>query len=236
MISHQHKMVFIHVPKAAGQSIENLFLRELGLEWEDRLPLLLGPNSCKNIGPPVLAHLLAREYYEKHFISREVFDSYERFSVVRNPFTRVVSIYTYLRIPTGFEYFVTEFLPKKLWSDSVYFVRPQVDYLYDADGYMLVDNIFRFEQLDSMLEWLRGKLGQPDLKLPHINKSSRQLGLDEIARAALRYGKVEPNSYRRDKALAANRDYNTLFANPQIRETVETLYREDLDAFGYDLP
>ena len=41
MLSHQHKTIFIHVPKTAGQSIETLFLDDLGLKWDQRGSLLL---------------------------------------------------------------------------------------------------------------------------------------------------------------------------------------------------
>ena len=31
MISHEHKTVFIHIPKCGGQSVETCFLDDLGL-------------------------------------------------------------------------------------------------------------------------------------------------------------------------------------------------------------
>jgi len=236
MISHEHGMIFFHIPKAAGQSVENLFLKDLGLAWNDRLPLLLGPNSCNSIGPPVLAHLLGREYYEHHYISRALFESYSRFAVVRNPYTRVVSTYSYLKLPFGFDHFVTELLPNKLWTEWPYFVRPQVDYLRDADGGPLTENIFRFERLGELTEWLRGVLGNPNLELTHVNKSPRGLSLGEVARSAMRYGRVELRQYRRDKVLAETKDYRALFANQRTRDVVETLYKDDLETFGYGFP
>lgn len=62
MISHEHKTVFIHVPKVAGQSVELAFLRQLGMTWEERAPLVLRHNPDPAKGPERLAHLLAREY------------------------------------------------------------------------------------------------------------------------------------------------------------------------------
>ena len=62
MLTHQHKTVFVHIPKNAGQSIETVFLDVLGLTWESRAPLLLRPNDIPELGPRRLAHLAASEY------------------------------------------------------------------------------------------------------------------------------------------------------------------------------
>lgn len=62
MISRAHKTIFLHIPKAAGQSIEMAFLRDLGLDWSTREQVLLRPNDDPAAGPERLAHLFAREY------------------------------------------------------------------------------------------------------------------------------------------------------------------------------
>ena len=51
MLSHQHKKIFIHMPKTAGQSIETLFLDDLGLKWDQRGSLLLSRNTNRTLGP-----------------------------------------------------------------------------------------------------------------------------------------------------------------------------------------
>ena len=33
MISFPHKTIFIHIPKCAGQSVEETFLNDIGLDW-----------------------------------------------------------------------------------------------------------------------------------------------------------------------------------------------------------
>ena len=52
MISHNHEYVFVHIPKCGGQSIEHVFLNDLGLEWHNRSPLLLRPNDNLEIDSP----------------------------------------------------------------------------------------------------------------------------------------------------------------------------------------
>ena len=59
MISIKHKTIFIHIPKCAGQSIEYLFLKDLGINWDQRINLLLRSKKFNERGPERLAHLYA---------------------------------------------------------------------------------------------------------------------------------------------------------------------------------
>ena len=68
MISHKHKCIFIHIPKCAGTSVEVNFSNKHS-------------NHC-----PVA--VFARKYPRK-------FKNYFKFSFVRNPFDRLVSVYAY---------------------------------------------------------------------------------------------------------------------------------------------
>ena len=95
MICHDFRTIFVHVPKTAGQSVEMVFLNKLNLTWEQRAPLLLRPNSDPAKGPPRLAHLYASEYVSCGHISDEDFARYFKFSVVRNPWARAVSVYKF---------------------------------------------------------------------------------------------------------------------------------------------
>lgn len=171
MISHRHKCIFVHVPKAAGQSIEHMFLSEHGLTWETRAPLLLGHNQDPALGPPRLAHLTAADYTRCGHIPAEDFAAYFKFAVVRNPWDRAVSLYNYMKPGTDFSTFVHRGLGGKLMRRARWFLRPQVEFLQDGKGALLVDAVLRFETLAEEIEPLRQRLGI-GAALPHENKSA----------------------------------------------------------------
>lgn len=189
MISHFHRTVFVHIPKCGGQSIEAAFLSDLGLSWELRAPLLLRPNDNPRLGPPRLAHLLAREYARYHYLSDELFESYYTFAVLRDPAARAVSLFNYLKVmdarqkPLSFDVFLHEWLPRQLElrsastvqqynpASSFYFVRPQVDFVTDGKGKLLVKEVFLLEQIGSSFARIKQKAAlRSDLE--HRNKST----------------------------------------------------------------
>jgi hypothetical protein len=79
VISHQRKLLFIHIPKCAGESIT---------EW------LLAPQNCGTL-------FLRKHdrYADAEQVMGGELNGYLTFSVVRNPFEQVLSFYEHLRKP-----------------------------------------------------------------------------------------------------------------------------------------
>ena len=189
MISHFHRAVFVHIPKCGGQSIEAAFLSDLGLTWELRAPLLLRPNDDPRLGPPRLAHLLARDYARYHYLSEDLFQSYYSFSVLRDPVARVISLFNYLRIsdseqkPLSFDMFLHRWLTRQLEfgsaddvqrnapTSSFYFVRPQVDFITDVDGRVLVRDLFFLDQIGDSFAIIKERANLRG-ELQHRNRST----------------------------------------------------------------
>jgi hypothetical protein len=87
------------VPKCAGQSIERMFLKDLGLTWESHAPLLLlRPKSREEQGPQRLSHLFANEYVKFGYINASRFNDYFKFTVIRDPIDRILSELNYRQI------------------------------------------------------------------------------------------------------------------------------------------
>lgn len=186
MISHSHKTVFVHIPKCGGQSIESAFLADLGLSWKERAPLLLRPNDQPSLGPPRLAHLLARDYVACHYLSQELFDAYFTFALVRSPFSRVLSFYHYLNPRQTLSAFVHRTLTRAFDTPDdpdarYYFLRPQVDFIIDAQGTPILDKVFRLEDLATAEPEIGAQTGLR-APIPHANRSTPRATLADLTR------------------------------------------------------
>jgi hypothetical protein len=177
MISHRYQCVYVHVPKAGGQSIENVFVDLHGLTWETRAPLLLRPCSDRRFGPRFLAHLTAREYVSCGHLSATDFDAYFTFAAVRNPWDRVLSTYRYLN-PEGVSFadWTRSTLVHKI-EQGHFFFKSQAEYVTDDDGVVLVDEILRLEDFPHAFDSVRRRLGLGGEGLPKVNVSKKHAGL-----------------------------------------------------------
>lgn len=157
-------IIFVHVPKCAGTSIEASLIAACGAGGQPREALLLGKNLKPWKGPPGLGHLRARDYVSKGHLPQSEWDRCFKFAFVRHPLARLVSVYNY-RAPSRrarlsgvekwtFRQFVLDYFPK--WfeenylngHDSVTHVRPMWHMLYDEAGSeLLVDFVGKLENL-----------------------------------------------------------------------------------------
>ena len=177
MISHQHKCIFIHIPKNAGQSIEHVFLKWAGLTWKTRAPLLLRPNSDPAQGPPRLAHLKASEYVRCGHLEPQQFASFLEILVCEKPVgNSMASFYKYLGSPERqtFKEFITGQFQSEFWPAKYWFVGPRSEYIYDSHDRLMVDYLGKFETLQADFNSVCEKLGVPHTPVPapsSINRS-----------------------------------------------------------------
>ncbi len=167
MISHEHALVFVHVPRTGGTSIERAFGAE---EYEGK-------------------HRTARELRDALGTSR--WNRYFKFSVVRNPWARAVSYYRWRgqrgkeALGRSFDQWIELVLrpdftpdpggdrrPQVALSDFRRAVGTQLDMVADADGTLLVDAIVRFERLQTEFDAICGRAGLEQRELPQVNQLS----------------------------------------------------------------
>lgn len=229
MISRKHKTLFVHIPKVAGQSIETIFLKDLGLSWENRGELLLRKKEANEQGPERLAHLTAREYLEYDYIDRQTFDAYFKFSFVRDPYARMISVYNYLGYGKiiSFSSFMDKVVKKELEKKN-FFYGPQYDYLYDETGNLMVDYVGKLESLVEDMQLVLQKAGLEGHEIPHVNKSEkgRKRGLSALFKNPGLWLVFKPGlffSSNRKKALSETE-----------KERVYQLYNKDFEHFGYE--
>ncbi len=203
------RCIFVHIPKNAGISIERFFLEYLGLGRESRPAFLCRPNEDPALGPPRLAHLKAYEYISCGHVSRQLFDDYVKFAVVRNPWDRMISLYHYFgeARKSDFTDFLFNRFYNKLWQEKYWFTCPQKDFIYDDSGELLVDFVVRFENLQDDFNRVCDRLGVPKKPLPHMNSSRNQ----------------------RELKMKPYQDYY----NSETRYWVTELFKADIEQFGY---
>lgn len=232
VICHQYRCVFVHIPKCAGQSVEHIFLKAVGLTWATRAPLLMRHNKRPELGPPRLAHLTASQYVTCKHMTPQQFARYFKFAIVRNPWDRMVSFYKYLGAHKGldFKQFLMGDFLHQLWNNKYWFVRPQVEYIYDDNDSCLVDYIGRFELLSVAMEHVAKRVGLQNASVPHVNRSSGNPRSNDSDKAR-KHEDAAAGYLKQEKS--AKDDYRAYYDNESIHRVVE-LYRCDIEMFGYE--
>jgi len=192
MIDHRFKCIFIHIPRTGGSSIEKFFN---------------GKNSrTENLNTKHMLASTAKKLYADYW------DDYFKFSFVRNPWDRMVSMAKYPEFYgctiNNESINVSEYLKKfpnieiderslsanytgKSLSNSVYLN------LLDEP----LDFIGKFENLKQDIQFICDKIRTPFRKFPHKNQSAHK--------------------------------HYTSYYNDETRQVVAEKYAQDIEYFGY---
>lgn len=209
MISHKYKCIFVHIPKTAGTSIENLIWPEVEERTEELLWMGFIDKYHNKYQTGGLQHLTCSQIKEE--IGEELYSSYFKFAVVRNPWGKAVSQYRYM---IEKQKYLRKFIGMNRWTSFSKYLKliqkkehvqwmKQVDFLFDSNGNQGVDEIIRFEDLTAQFERIARRLKINQTQLPHSNKSK------------------------------GNGRHYSFFYNQDTVKMIEEMYREDIEAFGY---
>jgi len=154
----------------------------------------------------VHGHSTLRQVMEN--LSEDLWGSYFKFAIVRNPYDRFVYVFAFLnrRNPSyvGNETaFMMRAMQRHRFRQRV-LVRPQVEMLIDddgRDGRLGLDYIGRYETLEDSLAEACRLAGLPKLNLPRVNASRHA-------------------------------DYKTYYQS-ELLNTVTSFYSRDFDLLGY---
>lgn len=200
-ISYKYRTIFVHIPTTAGNSIYKV----LDISNEYNTWSLITMDRII----PTHQHLMPIQIQK--MIPKDIWNTFYKFTIVRNPYDRIVSDYRYLQecsvrekydIKT-FENFinlVNRIVTTDAYTENVYFdhFRPQSHYFKNVK----YDYIGRFENLDLDIQNISRAIGAKEI-LPWINKSR-----------------------------SSDDDYRSYF-NENIKGIVDRLYASDLEMFGY---
>jgi hypothetical protein len=165
MINHQRKLLFIHIARTGGTSIETALA---GQDWWAIQP------TTKH-----LSAKQARDYY-----GEEIWNSYTKFSVIRNPWDRIVSMWA-----TGWWHKDNSHQDVSLF-DFIRSLKPHDHERYNTLLYNEIlnedlDFILSFERLQVEFDAMLRAIGEQTIFLPHcqsrIRKPYREL-FDEMTK------------------------------------------------------
>jgi hypothetical protein len=214
-ICHNKKLIFIHIPKTGGTSVEkSIGTTSLENLYSERRCLYSAPeilekfesteqNKIKFITPQ---HLTASQL--KTVVGDKLFASYQKFTIVRNPFDRLVSEYRYVISDNGnmhqklfrnlsFNEFVNKSLSLPNFARYAVFdnhLTPQVEFI-DPLRASKKFKIFKYEEIENVFEWLN----------------------------------VEPLWLRKSNNRKPWEEYYTT----ELKELVYNFYKEDFKKFDY---
>lgn len=208
----QANIVFIWIPKTAGTAVFRGLRTAVGMKKLKFAKDFIGFN---NRGAVSFGHVSYLDLRATGIVRTEFHNSAFKFCVVRNPYNRVVSIYNYFRQynridkAMEFESFLdalrTSMPPVGLYHYAgLSQANPQITWMLDDKGELLVDAIYRVEDLQDLVNDFRSRFGI-DLNLNSVhNASMAAISLEEV------------------------------IANSAAREKIEILYDRDFAALGYD--
>ena len=181
MISYDKKCIFIHIPKCGGTSIEDVIWPHPEDRTEANLWMGFISKYRNKYQTGGLQHLLACQIREE--VGIDVFESFYKFAIVRNPWDRAVSQYSYMQTRPDLMDFIgmqpeTEFKHYLQLIQEKQHVQwmSQIDFLLDHDGTLLVDRLCRLEKLETDLTDIFDILGLciESNKIIHANRSKRK--------------------------------------------------------------
>lgn len=204
IVSHQHRFIFVPMPKTGTHSVRQALrvhlgpadLEQVGLFVQKRFPFA-------DIAALRHGHLSVRQV--RPYIGDAAADSYVKFTFVRNPFDRFVSYCAFMTRETG----AFDRDPRGTMQRILFEVRPlqhihfqpQYTLLTDDAGALEMDEIGRVETMQASYDAVCARIGIPSASLGRVNASRRG-------------------------------DYRQYYDDALV-EGVAALYRRDLDLFGY---
>ena len=204
IVSHQHRFIFVAVPKTGTHSVRQALREHLGPEDIEQVGLFVNKSfPWQELARIRHGHLSIEQL--RPFLGSERVDAYFKFAFVRNPFDRFVSYCAFMtRQNNAFAMNPRGVMRQVLFElrplDHVHF-QPQFSLLSNESGELITDYVGRVEQLQQCYDHVCERIGLPGSRLAHVNRSRR-------------------GDYRQ-------------YYDAELRQEVAKLYRRDLELFDY---
>lgn len=219
-----HRLLVIAVPKtgstATHEALERALSRRMphGQEWD--------------------YHATALEV--RTSVGEETWSRYTTAAFVRDPWSRFVSGYKHYTSGEveSFASFCRAFEAGD-FAERIHF-RPQVHFVCDEEGALMVDELGRYETLEADLHSLGRRVGLdiPSMRwlgvtsrLPYLSEV-RHLPLKATVKNVLRYARARIQDRLRPRV--ASETWRAYYREPDARDLVRRVYADDFETLGYD--
>jgi hypothetical protein len=195
IVCHEYRYIFLKSRKTAGTSVEIALAKFCGprdvitriSRKDERTRRGLGYRGAQNFWIPITDYTGADwrklltsgqpAFLRNHLpaevvrgrIGAEVWDSYYKISIERNPWDKAISLYYWFTRTMPERPSLLEFLNMPQFQNAL------SNYaIYSIDGAVAADHVIRYENLDAEIEQLAARLKLPGkLDLPHAKASVR---------------------------------------------------------------
>ena len=157
-ISHQLKMIFIHVHRTGGTALTDVLRQNLGGDFD----ILTQHSNVKTLVPGFL----------------EKYEGYYTFGFTRNPWSRILSWYSLIHLNDQKSLAeerkrLEEFIEWDAAADftTQFFHYNSLDYFSNKKGELKVDKIFQYENFESEVGILFNQLNLPLTEVPIRNET-----------------------------------------------------------------
>jgi hypothetical protein len=205
-------------------------LDDLNLAWRDRIGLAMTQNNKESSTKSSLAHFKMSQYLDFKLITPSMYDEYYKFSIIRHPYNRAFSLYKFLgfSLLIDFEDFVLNYLAISLWKKDYWIVEPQVEFVYDDAGILLVDYLYQIEDLSMRFSELREKANLKCSALPEVNRSNNSKVPYKRSKAIR---KNYPELTKVNHSLSSTKIVDNV--NQRILDKLNSLYQRDFEVLPY---
>jgi hypothetical protein len=240
ILNRTYHFLFVHVPKTAGIAVSRDLSRFTSAD-DIQVCETIEPLSRDYVGTYRLyQHSTAAEI--EAAIGKEQFDRLYKFAFVRNPYARGYSLFRFLkynfrRWPNSgimdtfdtFDQFIASDFFQTPGPDRIF--KPQVFWLTDDEGSLMVDRIARMEELESELRDIYAAIGLPPVeKVRPVNVSGPRGSLSNLIASLPVAAKVQRILAR---PQIERTDLSQIYASDDTRRIVARRYARDFEMFNY---
>ena len=240
MYLRDNKILFIHLPRNAGQSVTVFFYSCLGIldqfanangyneikknktieqlyqsDSPNERYLFAKNNHWKVPGPLVLTYMTLQEYVDYGYIPEEELLSIQKLVTVRNPYERIISACNHRSVAPHWSWIDKTVRQDPIRSEKFRHFCKQSDFI-KLNGEVAVDEIVKLEEISKIPSMVSDRIDVGRSKITHYNKRSE----DQI--------------YKR---VIENRIISARVPEDMDRETIDWIndyYHEDFERFGYE--